>query len=672
MRLQEQGGNGIETPRGPYVQSEVIKGSHISPVQHPPLFPHQYAPQPSPPNSQTNQEIPQLYQFQNSPKYTTSSIVNLLNDVPKDGHPSPTISTFSSPNIRQNQKQEKLAENDMLLYFDQEDLDLLATDLNNFVHSIVIDSNFQTKVDLDHESVESNGFRLRSSTATSTPMVSNDLRSPMVLNALKSTIAHNLTSRNIPLDYIKVKKPREKLYLEEFFNNFASMILPFCAYDKAAEKYFNPARDIILKAASNEPFLLAAVLAHGAKLSHQKHNLAEEEEAYCTYLSKCLKLLGPALNSSGNKDLSSNIETVLLTVLLLTSANAANTKQDWRPHLRGAKDLLLKNALKKVKNSHILIFCKCWFITLEILAGISSKLGGTLKTDQEIDLLIKMDDEYEIAVLKQLGCVLDNGFNIFVGYHIDCIGYLRDLIKMLSKQRRLREENQEKAENLDKSSREKGVNNEEKLRTSVEPTPYGNGNGSPEDQSENPFQSLELLSNFYIQSQHEFVNRKCVLRPYDFPNNIPQGLLLDVLKINEKSVVVSWMDLSHQAYVMAAMITLLTKCFKELHDSPQVQMLTKRLVSLVEFSKDTNEPPQQEFQCSMMMLQWPMLVAGMNCIDEDSRFIMTKFFKISAQIGSGSASFALKRISKVWRLRDRSELYSSEHEDEDDEDVLSY
>lgn len=168
------------------------------------------------------------------------------------------------------------------------------------------------------------------------------------------------------------------------------------------------------------------------------------------------------------------------------------------------------------------------------------------------------------------------------------------------------------------------------------------------------------------------MNKKCVLRPYDFPNNIPQGLLLDVLKINEKSVVVSWMDLSHQAYVMAAMITLLTKCFKELHDSPQVQMLTKRLVSLVEFSKDTNEPPQQEFQCSMMMLQWPMLVAGMNCIDEDSRFIMTKFFKISAQIGSGSASFALKRISKVWRLRDRSELYSSEHEDEDDEDVLSY
>ena len=555
----------------------------------------------------------------------------------------------------------------MLLYFDQQDLDLLATDLNNFVHSIVIDSNFQTKVDLDRESVKSSAFSVSSSTATS---ATNDPRSPMVLNALQSTIAHNLTSRNIPLDYIKLKKPREKLYLEEFFNNFSSMILPFCAYDKATGKYFNPARDIILKAASNEPFLLAAVLAHGAKLSHQKHNLAEEEEAYCTYLSKCLKLLGPALNSSGNKDLSSNIETVLLTVLLLTAANAANTKQDWRSHLRGAKDLLLKNALKKVQSSHILIFCKCWFITLEILAGISSKLGGTLKPDQEIDLLIKMDNEYEIAVLKQLGCVLDNGFNIFVGYHIDCIGYLRDLIKMLSKQRRLREENQGKADNVEKSSHGKGIKNEDKLRTSAEPTPHGNGNGFPEDQPENPFQSLELLSNFYIQSQREFVNKKCVLRPYDFPNNIPQGLLLDVLKSNEKSVVVSWMDLSHQAYVMGAMITLLTKCFKEPYDSPQVQMLTKRLVSLVEFSKDTNEPPQQEFQCSMMMLQWPMRVAGMNCIDEDSRFILTKFFRISAQIGSGSASLALKRISKVWRLRDRSEVYSSEQED--DEDVLAY
>ena len=95
-------------------------------------------------------------------------------------------------------------------------------------------------------------------------------------------------------------------------------------------------------------------------------------------LSRCLELLGPAI-ANDDKELASNIENVLLTVLLLTAGNASNLRQDWRSHLKGAKDLLVKNSPKsttKRKHSKVFIFCKIWFVTIEVLAGISSQRGN--------------------------------------------------------------------------------------------------------------------------------------------------------------------------------------------------------------------------------------------------------------------------------------------------------
>lgn len=70
------------------------------------------------------------------------------------------------------------------------------------------------------------------------------------------------------------------------------------------------------------------------------------------------------------------------------------------------------------------IFCKIWFVTIEVLAGISSQKGGTLQTEQEIDELINSGDDYEQQVLKELGIILDNGFNIMGGYQHECYDFL--------------------------------------------------------------------------------------------------------------------------------------------------------------------------------------------------------------------------------------------------------
>lgn len=485
--------------------------------------------------------------------------------------------------------------------FNMDDLNLLASDLNNIVSNIMHESNFKFPVD--------DGARLTTGTHQAQQK------------------GADMIPRNIPFEYIKVTKTHEKLYMEEFYNDFAGIILPFSSYDVESQIYFNPARDIILKCASTEAFLLAAVLAHGAKSSYKKNSLAEDEQAYCKYLSKCLTLLGPALNNQNN--LTSNIEAVLLTVLLLAAANAANPKQDWRPHLKGAKDLLLKISTRKMKSSKILIFCKFWFVLFEILAGISSKLGGTLKTEEEIENLITPGDEYEVKVLTELGIIVESGFTILGGYHNDSVVHLKDLILILHR-----------------------------IRNNKEYRP------------KNPFEFLRLLSEFYKLTEIVFINLKCVLSESDFPGGVPQGFLLDTLVINDEKVIISWMDTSHQAYVVASMITLLTVCFGETYELPQVQMLTNRVTNMVSYLSNTTEVPQQTIKCSMMMIQWPMLIAGMNCIKEDSKYLLMKFFRISAQIGSGSAGFALRRVTGIWKNREKG--LGGDYDWDDNNDVLSY
>lgn len=318
--------------------------------------------------------------------------------------------------------------------FSRDDLDLLASDLNSIVNNIMGESNYEIREDnkadfeipKNQSPVLLNTYNLTTenlhfmdmvqpipqtssahlsynttlSPSASTPYnhftrqakegTTNPNLKPANTTATIHTNVPNMATipKSVPLDFIKITKPHEKLYLEEFYNEFSGVILPFNAYDETTSTYMNPARDILLTCASRETYLLAAILAQGAKTSFKMSGIQEDEKAYCFYLSKCLQLLGPALDNNksneGGNNLTSNIEAVLLTVLLLTSANASNTKQNWRAHLRGAKDILLKyttnsnknKKLKSIRTSPILVFCKYWYISIEILAGLSSEYGG--------------------------------------------------------------------------------------------------------------------------------------------------------------------------------------------------------------------------------------------------------------------------------------------------------
>lgn len=505
-------------------------------------------------------------------------------------------------------------------YYDHSDLALLATDLNNLVSDMMYEANPDAKSLIDSDS-------------NPTPPTPTSDETSSVEHGKSHISLNDWIPRNVSLNYVDVRRPEEHLFLQEFYLEFSHVILPFNSYDRPLQSYYNPVRDILLKCASKEPFLLAAILAQGARSSFSKSGAVEDEEAYCQYLLRCLKLLGPALGHASSKNglaLTSNIEAVLLTVLLLTSSNAANAKQNWRPHLKGAKDLLLKHTTNRphLRNSKVLIFCKYWFMSFEILAGLGLKLGGTINLEEELDLLLNLLDPYEILVLTELGLVLPNGFNLIGGYHNEFIHLWRDLIKLLNKVRRNRDY----------------VPNE-------------------------TLEYIRLLSEFHRQLNVFFVNSKAVFELDVFPGKIiPTGLLLEPITEDSQSLVICWMDFSQQLYALAGTITILTDFLKLSGDSPQVQDVVSQFMTLLSHVTRSGAPLMIKY--SIMMIQWPVLVAGLNSVKDTDRLLVTKFFSSAAKLGAGSAGHSMRRLRRIWRKHDNGGVDDSG--DELPVDVVNY
>ena len=473
--------------------------------------------------------------------------------------------------------------------YNDDDLNLLASDLNNIVNDIMFTSNMPN---------------------TNDSLIDDNFFSPFNYPPQLSDL--NDIPKHIPLDYIKLKTDDEKRYLAEFYHEFASQILPFGAFDKISGTYYNPVRDVIL--------------IYGAKLSFQKTSKQSDHDNYGSYLSRCLRLLGPALSKNRDKlvkdDLTSNIESILITVLLLTSSNAMTEKLSWRPHLKGAKDIIIKATHSKIRLSKTLILCKIWFADFEILAGTSSHLGGTIKTDCDLDSVINFEDEFVKSVLEQFGLLQGGSFNIMSGYNIQMIYLFRDLSKLLNRKREMGEQFV-------------------------------------------PNQSLEyirLISGFYEHYGKVYIDRKCLLPgPISTPLTELYNLVDSVPTTSGNTLYISWMDISQQAYALAGLITVFTSILLDPPDLPHIQDLNSKLVDLIKFVEQSVNSFTMKFPNGFLMIQWPITVAGINCTIKSQQPVIEKFFKICIELGSVSAEITLKRIKKIWELREKGEEYYDLH-----------
>lgn len=568
-------------------------------------------------------------QIENNTKFKSPSIVNLLNDANQE-----------SESNKENNTQ-LLEDNNMFLLnkdgffdFNPDDFNLLAGDFNDIVSNLMFEGNFDTKhYKNDLESLDS-FFDEHSHFLSQDEGHTKDIEEAYN----REEYTDNPIQRNIPMDYVKVKTEKERAYIQVFYDIVCEVLMPFKAYDESINSYFNPIRDILLGYASKEPFILAAVLALGANTSFEQSGAAEDKEALFKYLSKCLKMLEPSLQNNDEKDKkvsASNIEMVLITVLLITSINTMNATQEWRPHLKGAKDILLKYSLNhakyaRLKYSNIMIFSKFMFSAYECLAGLSAKSGGTLKND-EMDLLICSGDAHEVQTLERSGVILRRGFNVFFGYHNSCIPHMRDLIKILNK-----------------------------IRSK-------NNNFEPDDSLE----YIRLISEFQNQRNLTFVSKKYILSESDFDNQlVPDNLSLDIAVIDNVKFIVNWMDISHQLYVLAAMLTILTSCFQLSYKSTQVQALISKLMEPLSFLESYLEELIMN-KSYVMIVQWPIYVAGLNCISEQHKLLVTKCFIIASEAGSRTAELTLKRVRKIWDLHSKNKDLIND-DDDDDMDIVTY
>lgn len=523
-------------------------------------------------------------------------------------------------------------ESDHHLAFNQDDLNILANDLNNIVSDIMLDAHLSDEKVT--QNINDQAERLGYLSAENIPSVREE-----------NLLQHTSIPKRVPFDHIKVTKTYERLYLEQFYHDFSNTILPFSAYDEVEDEVFNPARDILFLYAAKEPFLLAAILAQGAKTASKKNHMGEDEEAHCVYLSRCLKLLEPALKNTydhnDKKILTTNIEAVLLTVLLLTTADASNPRQNWRPHLKGAKDLLLKYTLShekvpQLKKSKVLIFCKYWFVSLEILAGLSTIKGGILTTDEEFSRLLTTGDAYDVETIKEIGVVTKKGFNLLCGYDNECILPFRELIKIKNHMR-------QGGRNFRHSDSLKYINLLSML------LPHTNTIYADETKVKSSLNKNDYLKKDFVESV-----KKDMIEPVFMENS---------------TYVISWMDVSNQLYALAAIITVFTECFEISSNSPQVQSIVEKMISLIDF---IGEAQDNTFflKSPLLAFQWPMLVAGMNCCKEEHKFVIMKLFRMTSQYGAGGAQCSLKRVSKRWKANESTN--SDATESDSDIDAVTY
>lgn len=207
------------------------------------------------------------------------------------------------------------------------------------------------------------------------------------IEMLKKTKSENITKY---LAYFFNWSPESShtKYLKIFVTHIHLNIIPF-----STNYTHNAYMNIFLKRAKDAPHLLFAILAISARFEvyqlEQNPDIPEFEEkleyhnSFRTYyLSSCLKALESILHTK--QTTLNNVESLLLTIQMLASDFSGNKGSQWRTHLHGAKDLLVKYCRYRPLSLELTIVW-LWFYSMEVLASLTSPNGGTIHDFGEMD-----------------------------------------------------------------------------------------------------------------------------------------------------------------------------------------------------------------------------------------------------------------------------------------------
>ncbi|KAG7835157.1 hypothetical protein KL943_002472 [Ogataea angusta] len=485
-------------------------------------------------------------------------------------------------------------------------------------------------------------------------------------------------------------------YLNVLITKIHLNILPF-----TTNLLHNSFIKCFLLEAKSSPHLLYALLAISARYesyqlkprdgdedSREKQESHQKLRSY--YLSSCLKSLDAILHSKPK--ILNNIQSLLLTILILASDYSASTGSQWRAHLRGAKDLLIKYC-KYMPISLELGIIWTWFYSMETLAALTSPSGGTIHDFKELtEFLDVMKSSGPVgATLAKFGfyaagnyhvpAPVHNTFNLYHGYNDDVQELFKEIVLTLEARRLFAKDN--------------------KLNEDI-------GRYLNKDGQVLSSQVLKMMG--LVEKARLF---KCIATgpPYRIPLDSPNHPLnLSGIHYNNpdgKGVVMcaymhntnpltsdpddtknwySWLDLSQQLYTDACYLKILTMkhCmgrnglaitnelvqdvvnrmllgldplvrFKDNLRDEDIARLTTYYSELSELteataSMDFDQYLYYQFDHRLIMVQWPLFVCGLCSVLPQQKCIIECCFKALMDLGVGSGEISLMKLKRLWKL----------------------
>ncbi|SCU80375.1 LADA_0B06964g1_1 [Lachancea dasiensis] len=456
-----------------------------------------------------------------------------------------------------------------------------------------------------------------------------------------SFLVDSIMTFNMTLESFKLGGSNDK-YLEVFYYDCLDSIAPFF------QNQGNPLRDILLSFAKGEPYLLSSILAVGASISHRKTRNVEDEKSYCAYLSHCLSLLTEQFKDENN--VYNKIEPIILTVLMLTWDCIYTMNSQWRSHLKGVTELFKK--INSGNSSKVLNVAKCWFKVIETFASISTVLGGALVDENDLDLIFAPYDHQYIDSLKFLNIMTPlNEFNLLRGHKEDFDLVIKEVFKAL---------------NVIRHSEQKYFSEQDGiLDKNLDYLLWSNPNTETFKQQLSYFKIQKILVEIDRQSDYVFIDKTGVIpiTNQSHPKNSQiVDNAIDLVKLRSgEEIAISWYDISHQTQVLSFLLIVLLKLLGIPKQSIAIQQVVQKITSFFGFL-DTDDPPHNLRTC---YCNFAILIAGLNAIDEGTRSVIKKYYKVNGGRFQRLTEHNLNRLEKVWYGNEKA--YKLE-----DQDVLTW
>ncbi|CDO92934.1 unnamed protein product [Kluyveromyces dobzhanskii CBS 2104] len=190
-------------------------------------------------------------------------------------------------------------------------------------------------------------------------------------------------------------------------------------------------------------YLQSSMVSISAKYVYNVYGKEDDNVIRKHFLKKALQQLYQEFESLSYETLElSQIDSLNLCVLLLTLDSSTFGTQEWKLHLRGAKDLLMKynrnTEMMSGTSESILLhkrtvaLARNWFSAIAAVASLAKGAHFFNETEVQEMLDIGANDASTSKLLKNMGFLTEQNFNTFIGYSPEALSLLTEVIKCLA------------------------------------------------------------------------------------------------------------------------------------------------------------------------------------------------------------------------------------------------